>query len=110
MLKSVPRKFNNMDETEEIISQYVKSQDDFEVKLGDTLDIKTSIAVVILVFLATQSAGFLALASIPLHWRNIQIVSAICIGIAGILAVYELLPRKYNVRPDSVEFVAWVER
>lgn len=98
-----------MEEYNQTIAEYIKSQDDLEFELGDTLDIKTSIALVVILFLAGQSAWFLSL-SMPRHWHIAQIVSVICISISGVLAVVELLPRKYTVRMSPPEFLCWVEK
>ncbi len=68
---------------EQMISERLKDQDEREFALGDTLDIKTSIALVIITFLATQSAEFLKTTLSP-YWHIIQRVSVGCIVIAGV--------------------------
>lgn len=98
-----------MEEYNQTIAEYIKSQDELEFELGDTLDIKTSIALVVIIFLASQSAWFLSL-SMPRHWHTAQVVSAACIGISGILAVLELIPRDYKVRMSPDDFLGWVEQ
>jgi hypothetical protein len=98
-----------MNEYEQLILENLKSQNDLEYELGDTLDIKTSISLVVLVFLATQSSGFLALRVMPRHWHNIQIVSVICLSVAGLLAVWELIPRTYIVGLTPDEFLKWAQ-
>lgn len=98
-----------MEDFNQTIAEHLKSQDDLEFGLGDTLDIKTSIALVIIIFLATQSAGFLA-SSMPLHWHNVQIISVVCVIISGILAVWELIPRTYIAGMGPSEFIGWVEQ
>ncbi len=98
-----------MNEYIQYVSDYLKEQDDFEVGLGDTLDIKTSIALVVIIFLATQSAEFLKSPFIPLHWRSAQFGSAICLILAGVLALWELWPREYAFRLGSTEFLNFVE-
>jgi len=92
---------------EQIISEHLKEQDEREFALGDTLDIKTSIALVIITFLATQSAEFLKGPLSP-SWHTIQRFSVACIVIAGVLALLELIPRGYMLRMAPDKFLEWV--
>jgi|WetSurMetagenome_2_1015567.scaffolds.fasta_scaffold475763_1 hypothetical protein len=96
------------DKYEQIILENLESQNDIEYELGDTLDIKTSIALVVIIFLATQSGGFLAMA-MPRHWHNIQLVAVICLVFSGLIAVFELFPRTYKVGLEPDEFIKWAQ-
>jgi len=100
---------NSENEFKQIIDEHLRSQDDREFGLGDTLDIKTSIALVVVIFLATQSGGFLA-SPMPLHWHNIQIVSVGCVIIAGVLAMIVLWPRTYKLKIQPSEFLGWTKQ
>ncbi|MHB1794647.1 MAG: hypothetical protein ACYCPO_06735 [Acidobacteriaceae bacterium] len=97
-----------MEELNQIILEHLQSQDDLEFELGDTFDIKTSIALVIIIFLATQSGGFLS-SKMPLHWHNIQIASVACVVIAGFLAMFALWPRNYKLKLEPKGFLGWVK-
>lgn len=97
------------EELNQIIGAHLPSQDDLEFDLGDTLDIKMSIVLVVIVFLATQSSGFLA-SPMPVHWHNIQIASTIAVITAGVLSLIELFPKTYKTRMGHKEFLAWVEQ
>lgn len=97
------------EELDQIILENLQSQNDIEYALGDTLDIKTSIALVVIIFLAAQSSGFLA-AHMPHHWYVVQIVSVGCLIASGGLSVWELLPRIYKVGLAPEEFSAWIQR
>jgi len=94
---------------ERIISEHLKEQDEREFALGDTLDIKTSIALVIITFLATQSAEFLKTGLSP-WWHTIQRISVACIVIAGVLALLELIPRGYRLRMTPDRFLGWINQ
>ena len=87
----------------------VRSQDDLEVELGDRFDIKTSIALVIITFLATQSADFLKSPLSPC-WHTIQRISVACLVVSGGLAILELIPKKYHLRTAPDEFLRWVDQ
>ncbi len=94
------------EEYEQLIADNLKFQNEIQYELGDTLDIKTSIALVVIIFLAEQSRKFLE-SPMPLHWHNTQIASVVGLIIAGLLAVYELLPRTYKVGLEPPEFLKW---
>jgi hypothetical protein len=96
-----------MKQYEQIVSEHLKDQDEREFALGDTLDIKTSIALVIITFLATQSAEFLKTALSPC-WHTVQRISVVCIVIAGVLALIELIPRGYRLRMTPDRFREWI--
>ena len=98
-----------MNKYDELILNYLKTQDDLHFRLGDTLDIKTSIALAVIIFLTTQSVGILSAPAIPLHWRNAQIASVIFLATAVGAALYELWPRKYWKMPDPDKFIGWTE-
>jgi hypothetical protein len=94
---------------EQIISENLKEQDEREFALGDTLDIKTSIALVVITFLATQSADFLK-TPLSSFWHVIQRLSVVCIIIAGVLALIELIPRGYKLRMAPDKFLEWINQ
>ena len=99
-----------MTESERIIAEHLKDQDEREFALGDTLDIKTSIALVIITFLATQSAEFLKTAALSSCWHTIQRISVVCIVVAGVLALVELIPRGYRLRMTPDKFREWIRQ
>jgi hypothetical protein len=93
---------------DETIAEIVRSQDERELALGDTFDIKTSIALVVITFLATQSAEFLK-EPLSACWHIAQQVSVGFLVIAGALALIELVPRDYRLRMAPDEFLHWVD-
>jgi hypothetical protein len=72
----------------------ISTKDDLEVRLGDTLDVKASIGLVVITFLATQTAYFLDKhpSGFP---HGLQIASAIFLAAATIAAFIVLWPRNY---------------
>jgi len=81
----------------EMLLQDIALKDDLAVKLGDALDVKASIGLVVITFLATQSAYFLDKQSLPHGGRLFQFASIISVTVAGILALMELWPRTYMI-------------
>jgi hypothetical protein len=99
-----------MKEYRDTVFEFIKSQDDLEFTLGDTLDIKTSIVLVVITFLATQSADFLrGIPPLSTFWRCIQILSTLSLIVAGGVALYELFPREYMARMSPGKFLGWVK-
>jgi len=94
---------------DQFLTEFLKAQDEREFALGDTLDIKTSIALVIITFLATQSGDFLK-RPLSAPWHILQIISVVCIVVAGLLALLELIPRNYILRMQSDQFLEWAEQ
>lgn len=94
---------------DQLIVEHLREQDEHEFALGDTLDLKTSIALVVITFLATQSAEFLKTALSP-FWHGVQRVSVGCIVIAGLLALFELIPRGYRLRMTPDKFLEWIQQ
>jgi hypothetical protein len=91
-------------EMEHVIDRLEK-KDELVMALGDTLDVKASIVLVLLTVLATQTGTFLVTAS-PDH--ILQVWSAAAQAIAGVLALFELWPREYAVElPEQLK--SWVD-
>lgn len=79
----------------EIIIERLQQKDALLFHLSDTLDVKASIWLVVITFLATQTAGFLSDALLPGALRYAQIGSALSLAAAGALALVVLWPRNY---------------
>jgi hypothetical protein len=79
---------------------YMKEAE-YSITLGDTLDMKANIWLVVITFLATQTAYFLSKElSVCLFWG--QVASAFLLVIAGLLSLWELMPRDYLLfRPSE---------
>lgn len=92
-----------------LVEQYMKEAE-YSISLGDALDMKANIWLVVITFLATQTAYFL---SKDLHgcifWG--QVASALLLIIAGLLSLWELRPRDYLLfRPSSGAIQAKLEK
>lgn len=79
----------------------INSKEDLTLRLGDALDVKASIGLALIIFLATQSAYFLD-KGLSRFGFWMQIASVLCIALAAFFAVYELWPRTYILpKPES---------
>jgi uncharacterized protein (DUF983 family) len=91
------------------ILDFAMSQDDLEFSLGDALDVKSSIFLVVITFLAIQSAAFLSsVVALSAFWHWAQILSVALLVCGGLLALLELIPRNYKARMATDEFLDWV--
>jgi hypothetical protein len=73
--------------------------------LGDVLDAKASIGLVIVTFLAIQTADFLKVSG---PGDELQFWSAVALAVAGALALAELWPRNYQTEtPESL--TGWLQ-
>lgn len=64
---------------------------------GDPLDVKGSIVLVVVTFLAGQSADLLARGNLTCFGKAAQIVAAVSVALAGIFVWAQLWPREYEV-------------
>ncbi|MGH9386607.1 MAG: hypothetical protein ACRD2N_20230 [Vicinamibacterales bacterium] len=88
------------------IARRLDLSDDQTFKLGDTIDVKNSIALVAITFLAGQSASLTAL-SLQAIETGIQFVSVGALVAAALSAFVALWPREYAT--DSTDsLVGWV--
>lgn len=85
----------------EIRLEEINAKEDLSLRLGDALDVKASIGLALLIFLATQSAYFLD-KRVAHYAFGMQVASIFCIVVAVILAICELWPRIYILpEPES---------
>lgn len=74
---------------------------DRSLSLGDVLDIKANIWLVVITFLGTQTAYFLSKNDLTPLVHHGQVLSAILLVIAGAITLIELCPRKYWINEPS---------
>jgi hypothetical protein len=77
---------------DEILLTELKSKEDLVIRLGDAIDAKINIGLVLVVFLATQTAYFLE-KSMP--GRSLQIIAVYMLALAAVCALIGLWPRKF---------------
>jgi len=76
-------------------------KDDLAFKLGDTLDVKASIGMVVITFLGTETAYLLDKHVTGIsHW--LQTGAVVALVIATVASIVELWPRKYwMIEPEE---------
>lgn len=101
-----------MDMNQEILGPFsddVRSRDAYELSLGDVLDVKVSILLAAITFLAGLSGGILLSVGLPLILKAGQIISLATISGAGILALLELRPRTYKLPDLPSAWARWIK-
>jgi len=96
-------------EINELRERYAVERDDREFSLGDTLDVKTSVILLVVVFLAEQSSHFFESPLTRSEWW-MQFVSVASLIVAGIFAVLELCPRDYGTEGSPTRYDEWIEK
>jgi hypothetical protein len=85
------------DEGTALIIERLNAKDELTYQRGDTLDVKASIVLVVVTFLAGQSAELLAKGNLTCLGKVTQIIAVLSLGLAGILVWGQLWPREYEV-------------
>jgi hypothetical protein len=87
--------------------------DDAERSLGDVLDVKASVAIVAVTFLAGVSAQLLTASGLPPQWARAQwlaqLVALVLLAVAGAMLVAELWPSEYASPPTPKEDSEWID-
>jgi hypothetical protein len=86
----------------------VRERDVFELSQGDAIDVKASIALVLITFLGTVSGTLVDSASLGYCWHITQLFSIAAVIIAGTLVMLSVWPRNYSGADLPQEYIAWV--
>lgn len=79
----------------------INAREDLSLRLGDALDIKASISLGVILFLATQTAFFFD-KGLPKGGLCLQSASVVCAVLAALFALWELWPVTYDLpAPES---------
>jgi predicted membrane protein len=88
--------------------------DDSERSLDDVLDVKASVALVAVTFLAGVSAQLITKQGLTPLWSKIQlpvqIVALLLLSVAGALIITELWPADYSTLPTPKADADWIEK
>lgn len=93
----------------EIMTARIFERDRQEFALGDTLDIKTSIVLVALTFLASQTAQCLQ-SELVFPGKVFQYFSIVALVLGGVTAVAELWPRDYRIEATPDKYERWIDQ
>jgi hypothetical protein len=88
----------------EMLLGEVNAKEDLALRLGDAMDVKASISLALILFLATQSAYFLD-KRLPRIGVAMQLFSILCIVLAAIFALLELWPLTYILPEPESDYI-----
>ena len=96
-----------MSNEHDIVLERLQVKDALLFGLADTLDMKASVSLVVITFLATQTGGFLLVVD-SLDWvRTLQTIVACSLAFAGICAILALWPRDFFIE-TAEELDSWM--
>jgi hypothetical protein len=84
-----------------------KERDAYQLSLGDILDVKASIALVIITFLADVARGVLVDEHARAFLKILQIFGVFALIGAGVLAILVLMPTDYKLPAPVDEIARW---
>lgn len=89
-----------MSDVNTLLFEEIKSEAERSSDLGDALDMKANVWLVVITFLATQTAYFLSRNLSTYAYRG-QIASTVALALAGVLTLICLCPRDYMLFSPS---------
>lgn len=93
----------------DLVAEDAKRLDEIKYQVGDVLDVKASIILVAVTFLATLSGEILAVSDLPAAIKIIQVVAVVAVSVGGISTLWALWPRKFDIPPRPDESSAYAE-
>lgn len=85
-----------MNKSDELLTARLDRQDEFYFGLSDTLDVKASLALIVVVFLADQSGDILSSPNLPSGLFWLQLIACCGQVLSGVLALAAMWPRDHQ--------------
>jgi hypothetical protein len=90
------------------MKEHALERDRLELAAGDVLDVKAGLLLVMLIFLAGQAESVFQ-GSPNLPNRILAWVSILSLILGGVLAIVQLIPKKYSVLSSPIRYGKWLE-
>lgn len=97
-------------EIEDSLAQEQKRLDELFFQLGDVLDVKASIILVVITFLGTISSQVLVVPNLPNLIKGIQIIAVLALGFGLVATVWSLWPRAFEAPQDAAEWLDYLQK
>ena len=94
----------------ELLYEKIKDRDRFEHSLCDTTDLKASILLVVITFLATLAGSLLIDKELRSVVRLGQVAVIIFVAIGGLLSIVCLWPRDYSTEKPPQDYEEWLSK
>jgi len=86
-----------------------KRLDEINYGVGDALDVKASILLLVITFLGTLSGQILGLTILPRAMKVVQLIAVLGICTSGVLTLLALWPRRFSIAPAPEEMLNYAE-
>ncbi len=96
-------------EIEIALSEEQKRLDELFFQLGDVLDVKASIILVVISFLGAISGQVLLISDLHHFIKGVQVVAVLSLAVGLVLTVWSLWPRVFDAPRDTAEWLAYLQ-
>jgi hypothetical protein len=93
---------------QDLIAEDAKRLDEAYYAVGDVLDVKASILLVVVTFLGTLSGEILTVGSLPTLIKLFQVASILALCAIGVMVVTCLWTKEFRLPPPPDELQKWV--
>jgi hypothetical protein len=98
-----------MDGLEQAYLERLQDNDHSAFGLGDTIDAKAGLALIVVVFLADQTAAFLMSSQLTQHGHVAQWIASMALALAGGCCIAAMWPRDY-ASEDAMGWDGWIKK
>ncbi len=95
---------------DELLYQKIEERDKLEFSLCDSTDVKASVLLLLITFLAGLSASLLAEKELGIWLRSGQGFVIVLLAVSMILSVLCLKPREYSTEKQPQEYREWLSK
>ena len=91
-----------------MLKEHTLERDRIELSTGDVLDVKAGLLLVMLIFLAEQLESIFR-GDLTLLQKSLEWVSILGLIFGGLLAILQLIPKKYDVLSLPTKYQKWLD-
>ena len=95
-------------EIESVIAEHEKRLDELFFQLGDVLDVKASIILVVISFLGAISGQVLLVPDLAYLIKGMQVIAVLSLAGGVFATVRSLWPREFEAPPDTAEWLNYL--
>lgn len=97
-------------EIADAIWEDVKRLDEVNFQLGDVLDVKASIILVVITLLGALSTSILLLPNLSATIKLVQVIAVVGIVLAVVFSIIALWPRDFKIPPTPESWVSHINK
>jgi hypothetical protein len=96
-------------EIEDVIAEQEKHLDELFFQVGDVLDVKASIILVVISFLGAISSQILLVQDLSCLIKGLQILAVLALAGGVFTTVWSLWPRVFDAPPNTEEWIEYLQ-